>query len=239
MKAIIVIPTYNEKENIEDLIEAIGKERRKIKGWGLDVLVVDDNSPDGTADIVKKMMKKKKWVHLLLRKKKEGLGAAYVAGFKKALKMGADVVFEMDADFSHNPKYMPKFLKEIKKGYEFVIGSRYIEGGGIPDWDITRHLISGGGNFFARFIAGLNGVHDCTSGYRAIKSNILRKIDLNGLKVKGYAFQIKLLREAEKQKAKIKEIPIVFYDRKKGKSKIGYKDILEFFKLSFKIRFGM
>jgi len=144
----------------------------------------------------------------------------------------------MDADFSHDPKDIPKFLKEIKNGYGFVIGSRYIPGGDTPDWGFDRKLISSGGNFFARVIAGLYKVKDCTSGYRAIRSSLIKKINLNNLKVKGYSFQMNLLYEAVKNKAKIKEVPIIFVDRHVGTSKIERKDVYEFFINSFKLRFG-
>jgi len=237
MKCCIVLPTYNERDNIGKLLKTLLEIFDTIKDFDMNVLVVDDNSPDGTQEVVKKFLKGKRVS--MITGEKHGLGAAYIRGFKHAIeKLKADVLFEMDADFSHDPKDIPKFLKEIKNGYGFVIGSRYIPGGDTPDWGFDRKLISSGGNFFARVIAGLYKVKDCTSGYRAIRSSLIKKINLNNLKVKGYSFQMNLLYEAVKNKAKIKEVPIIFVDRHVGTSKIERKDVYEFFINSFKLRFG-
>ncbi len=196
---------------------------------------MDDNSPDGTQEEVKKFLGKNIF---LITGEKNGLGAAYIRGFKYAInELKADVIFEMDADFSHNPKDIPRFLEEIKEN-DFVIGSRYIKGGDTPDWGFDRKLISSGGNFFARVIAGLYKVKDCTSGYRAIRTDLIKKIDLDNLRVNGYSFQMNLLYNAIKEKGKIKEIPIIFFDRHVGTSKIERKDMYEFFMNSFKLRFG-
>ncbi len=200
------------------------------------VLVVDDNSPDGTQEIVKKFLKDKR-MHMITGEKK-GLGDAYIRGFKYAINsLKSEVIFEMDADFSHKPSDIPRFLEEINNGYDFVIGGRYISGGATPDWGLYRKTISRGGNFFARIIAGLNNVHDCTSGFRAIKTDLIKKIDLNGLNVEGYSFQMNLLWNAIKKGGNIKEIPIVFNDRDLGSSKMRFKDLYEFFINSFKLRF--
>ena len=203
----------------------------------MSILVVDDNSPDGTAKIVDQYTEKfSSSVFLLNRRKKIGLGSAYIAGFKYAMdELGVDAVFEMDADFSHDPKDVPRFMEEVSNGSDFVIGSRYIRGGNIPDWGFKRRMISRGGNFFARAIAGIP-VNDCTSGFRAIKTSLLEKIDLDSLGAQGYAFQMNLLNEAMKNGAKIKEIPITFNNRKYGESKLGNGDIQEFFFNAFKIR---
>ncbi len=234
-KACIILPTYNEAENIKPLLKAIKKETSKIKNWDIHVLVVDDNSPDRTAKIVLEEKKKNKKIHLITGNK-QGLGVAYKRGMKEAItKIKPEVIFEMDADFSHPPKLIKEFLKEIEKGADFVIGSRYIPGGGTPDWTIIRKIISKGGNFFARIIAGLYKTKDCTSGYRAIRTSLIKKINLEEMAVKGYAFQLTLLSEATRKKAKIKEIPLIFPDRKKGKSKIGIKDMKEFFTIALKL----
>ena len=227
--ACVVIPTYNEAENISILLDKIFLVTKSIKQWDLHILVVDDSSPDGTADVVKKSMKEHKKLHLL-NGSKQGLGVAYIRGFTHAIKtLNPAVLFEMDADFSHPPELIPTFLKRIEEGSDFVVGSRYIKGGATPDWNFKRKLISRGGNLFARIIAGLSKVHDCTSGYRAIKVSLLKKIDLNNLGAKGYSFQMNLLYEAVVQKAKISEIPLIFRDRTKGESKMKTGDLVEFF----------
>ncbi|MBU2633704.1 MAG: polyprenol monophosphomannose synthase [Nanoarchaeota archaeon] len=233
-KACIVIPTYNESGNIKNLTEYISKMSKKVKNYEISILVVDDSSPDGTSNIVKKI--KNKNVFLLTRKNKEGLGKAYISGFKYAIQnIQPDVLFQMDADFSHNPKEISKFLEQIDKGYNFIIGSRYIKGGKIINWDTKRKLISKFGNLFGRTIAGLK-VNDCTSGYRAIKTSLIKKLDLDNMNAKGFAFLMELIYLSQKEKAKIKEIPIIFVDRKYGKSKLRKKDILEFFINCFRLR---
>ena len=236
MNPTIVIPTYNEKENIRALIPQIIEvfEQNGFSAEGK-IIVVDDNSPDGTSEKVKDFMKRYKNVFLLKRNAKTGLGSAYIAGFKYALELGADIIFEMDGDCSHDPKDIGRFLDELKNGYDAVVGSRYIKGGDIPEWGFYRRLISKGGNFFARTIAGIP-IHDCTSGYRAIRASILREIDLDELNVEGYAFQISLLHSLLERNAKIKEIPITFRERGSGESKLGNGDIREFFITSFRLR---
>lgn len=234
---VIVIPTFNEKENIGRLIDAIQLQTRYLHKATLSILVVDDSSPDGTAQVVLEYKKKYSNVHLL-RGKKQGLGHAYIRGFKYAMRyLQADIVFEMDADFSHDPVMISFFVYEIQHGKDFVIGSRYIEGGSIPkDWPYLRKLNSHWGNLFARNVAGLGSVKDCTSGYRAIRTSLLRKINLNKLKAKGYAFQIDLLHKAIKNGAQISEVPIQFTDRVYGSSKLRIGDITEFVVSSFLIR---
>ena len=233
-KACIVIPTYNEADNIKNLIDSIFKVSKKINNYQIDILIVDDNSPDGTSDIVKKI--KNKNLYLLIRGKKEGLGKAYIDGFEYALKnLKPDVLFQMDADFSHNPKEIPNFLKQIDKGYDFVIGSRYIKNGKIVNWGLNRKIISKSGNLFAKLIAGLN-TNDCTSGYRAIKTSLIKKLDLKEINTHGYAFLMELIYLVKTKKAKIKEIPITFVDRRVGKSKMKKRDMVEFFINCFRLR---
>lgn len=235
MKVCIIIVTYNERQNLELLLPQLLEVFCEIKNHNMSVLVVDDNSPDKTADVVKRFSKSFPQIHLLERKNKEGIGSAYIDGFRYAINyLRPDIIFQMDGDLSHNPKDIPRFLNQINNGYELVVGSRYISGGAIPSWSLTRRLLSWGGNLFARFIVGLP-VIDCTSGFRAIKSSLLKRIDLDSFKVQGYIFQIILLYKLIKNKAKFKEIPIIFYDRKYGKTKLGYKDIKEFFINIFKI----
>tara|TARA_Y100000034_G_C6788229_1_gene352723 strand:+ start:11 stop:721 length:711 start_codon:yes stop_codon:yes gene_type:complete len=235
MKACVILPTYNEKDNIGKLLKKLLEVFKGIKDFDMNILVVDDNSPDGTQEEVKKFLGKNIF---MITGEKNGLGAAYIRGFTYAIeKLKMDVIFEMDADFSHNPDDIPRFLEEIKNGSDFVIGSRYIKGGDTPDWGFDRKLISSGGNFFARIIAGLYSVRDCTSGYRAIRTELIKKINLEDLRVKGYSFQMNLLHNAIKENGKIKEIPIIFVDRHVGTSKIERKDMYEFFINSFKLRF--
>ena len=236
MKACVIIPTYNEAANIKGLLEEIFTTAKDIKRWETHVLVVDDQSPDKTATVVKKLQAKHDRLHLL-EGKKQGLGVAYIRGMRHALKkVKPDAVFEMDADHSHPPGMLPSFLKEIGKGADFVIGSRYVPGGGTPGWPLKRRLMSKGANFLARVIAGLHGVKDCTSGYRCISSKLLKKIHLKGLGAKGYSFQMNLLHEAIRNGAKVKEIPLVFHDRQRGESKMGLSDITEFFLNAVKLR---
>lgn len=234
---VIVLPTYNERDNIGRLLKKILNQAIYLQNARLSVLVVDDSSPDGTDKIVFEYAKKYPNIHLL-KGQKQGLGSAYIRGFKYAIRhMKADIVFEMDADFSHDPSMISFFVYEIQKGNDFVIGSRYIEGSSIPNnWPLLRKLNSKWGNLFARHIAGLGSVQDCTSGYRAIRTSLLKKINLNKLKAKGYAFQIDLLHKAIKNNARISEVPIQFTDRVFGNSKLRKRDIAEFILNSFMIR---
>ncbi|MEX0621786.1 MAG: polyprenol monophosphomannose synthase [Candidatus Woykebacteria bacterium] len=238
----IVIPTYKERGNIGPLISQIldlfEKTPHKLR-----IIVVDDSSPDGTALVVKKTIgqlgnRGKSKVQLLVGKK-EGLGAAYIRGFEFTLnKLKPDVIIQMDADFSHDPLELPKLLAEIEKGSDFVIGSRYVRGGKVPkNWNIFRKINSRWGNRFARYLAGIDDVADCTSGFRAIKREILERIDLNKLKVRGYSFQMNLLYKAYVTGAKIKEVPINFKERVWGHTKLGPSDIAEFMWNSLKLRF--
>jgi dolichol-phosphate mannosyltransferase len=172
-----------------------------------------------------------------LTDQKSGLGVSYLHGFDKAIKEKADAIIMMDADLSHPPKLIPRFVKEIEQGADLVIGSRYIKDGGTPDWNAARKMISAGGNFFARVVAGLHKVHDCTSGYRAIRVEVLKQIDKKHLATKGYAFMSTLLFETMEKGINIREIPLVFYDRKKGRTKLTNNDIIEFFFNSIRLFF--
>lgn len=237
MKTTIVLPTYNEKENIEDFLKTLLEEINLINDFDINILVVDDYSPDGTADIVKKVIENNPKVNLLLNNTR-GLGKAYIAGFRYAIEnFSPDILIEMDSDFSHDVKKVKELLNAISKGADFAIGSRYIKGGSIPsDWALIRKLNSKYGNIFARIIAGLYGIKDCTSGFRAIKTDILKQIDLDKLNANGYSFQMNILFECTQKGAKVAEIPIDFIDRTKGKSKLGLYDILEFMVNSFILR---
>jgi dolichol-phosphate mannosyltransferase len=204
----------------------------------MNILVVDDNSPDGTGDVVEQLQLE--YANLqMIQGEKSGLGAAYVRGISHALEaLRSDVIFEMDADFSHKPEDVPRLLSEIEAGADFVIGSRYVKGGSIPkEWGLVRCLNSLGGNIAARYIAGILQVKDCTAGFRAIRASLLRRIDLTNLRVQGYVFQIALLHAALMENARIKEIPVDFIDRQQGESKLGFSDIVEFLVNVWWIRF--
>jgi len=222
-KIYLIIPTYNEKNNIIKLIERIFS----LKIEGLNILVVDDNSPDGTGEAVEKLKVSKANLDILHRPKKGGLGPAYVAGFKEAISRGASYIFEMDADFSHDPKYLPDFLQAVKEA-DLVLGSRYIKGGGVSNWNLSRRLISQFGNIYARFILGLP-LRDLTGGFKCYRRKVLEAIGLDDLSSVGYNFQIETTYKTYRKGFIIKEIPIIFTERAEGKSKFDLKIILESF----------
>jgi dolichol-phosphate mannosyltransferase len=228
MKVVIIVPTYNERGNITALLASLQSEFARLR-HDMHILVVDDNSPDGTAGLVREAMQRYSNVHLLTGEK-AGLGAAYIRGMQYAIgELRADVVFEMDADFSHDPADVQRLLGALEASADFVIGSRHVPGGSIPaEWSFWRKLNSAGGNWVARYVAGLYGIRDCTAGFRAIRASILRQIDFSALRVKGYAFQVALLHQAVTLGAVVKEVPVDFVDRKRGQSKLGFADITEF-----------
>jgi dolichol-phosphate mannosyltransferase len=229
MKILIIIPTYNELENLPRLLpEVLSKDEN------INVLIVDDNSPDGTAAFVESQMKNNNRIHLIKRPTKQGLGTAYIAGFKYALQNDFQLVFEMDADFSHDPKEIPRFLDEIKNS-DVVLGSRYINGVNVINWPLRRLLLSSFANVYTRIITGLP-VHDSTGGFKCFRSKVLEAIDLNSVKSNGYAFQIEMTFKAWKKGFKVKEIPIIFVDRVKGKSKMSKKIVREAVTMVWKLR---
>ena len=230
MNAIIVIPTYNEAQNIEHIIDRIHFQGIR----NLDILVVDDNSPDGTADIVEKIAQAESNVYLLKRPKKAGLGTAYVAGFKYALERNYDYIFEMDADFSHDPDEIPNFLEAIKK-YDLVIGSRYKCGVNVINWPLSRLILSVGANKYTQIITGLP-IKDCTGGYKCFRREVLQAIDLDKVDSDGYSFQIEMNFKAWKKGFKICEIPIVFTDREAGSSKMSKRIIREAILMVWKLK---
>lgn len=220
-KIVVILPTYNEKDNIGVVIDNVELAFKDLPSYDCHILVVDDNSPDGTGNIVKEL-KKTLGNIIMITGQKRGLGAAYVKGMRYAIQtMKADIFFEMDADFSHNPKIIPAFIKEIEKGSDFVIGSRYIKGGSIPgEWGIQRKIYSIFGNLIVRFGLMLLRVRDWTSGYRAIKKEVFEAVGSNLDQYTGYTFQVAFLHRAMQKGFKIAEVPIQFTDRKYGKSKI-------------------
>ncbi|MBN1157287.1 polyprenol monophosphomannose synthase [Candidatus Woesearchaeota archaeon] len=233
-KAMVMIPTYNEKENITKLIGEILKlkDSGKIKD-DIGVVVVDDNSPDGTWKLVENYSKKDKRVNLLLRKKNRGRGLAGIDGFKYCLRHKAEYVIEMDADFSHNPKHIPALLKEIKR-HDVVLGSRSVRGGKQLSRGIIRYLITYFANLYIRLLLGLK-VRDCNSGYRCFRRKVLEEINLDSLRSKGPDIVQEVLFKAHLKGFRIKEVPIVFKERVKGKSKLGLKHLYKGYLMVLKL----
>jgi dolichol-phosphate mannosyltransferase len=232
MKTLIVIPTFNERENIIKIIPAIKKSLE-----GVHVLVVDDNSPDNTGAAVKKIIRCDKNVALIERPGKFGLGKAYVEGFKYALKKKYDYIFEMDADLSHNPEYLPDFMKTMAD-CDLAIGSRYLNGISVVNWPIRRLVLSKFANMYARAITGMP-LTDCTSGFKCYKRAVLESLDLDRIHSDGYAFQIEMHYKAWRSGFKIKELPIIFVDRHAGSSKMSRKVMLEAAAVVWKLKLGM
>ena len=228
-KSLVIIPTYNELENIPNLIPKILQ-----KDEGIEVLIVDDNSPDGTAAFVEEESKLNSRVHLIKRNAKLGLGTAYIEGFKFALKNGYNFIFEMDADFSHNPKELINFLREIESA-DLVLGSRYKSGVNVVNWPMKRLLLSYFANVYTRIITGLP-VKDATGGFKCFRREVLEAIDFNNVKSNGYAFQIEMTFKAWKKGFRIKEISITFIDRVKGTSKMSKKIVREAVTMVWKLR---
>ncbi len=217
--ALVCIPTYNERENISSIVEEL------LRVAPVDVLIIDDNSPDGTGAVADGLADQHARVHVLHRPGKQGLGRAYLAGFRWALERTYKFIFEMDADFSHQPRYIPEFLRAIQD-YDLVLGSRYVSGGGTVNWSSLRKLISKGGSLYARRILGVD-VSDLTGGFKCFRREVLLAIDLDSVECTGYAFQIELTYRALEQGFRVKEIPIVFYEREAGRSKMDSSIVLE------------
>jgi len=233
MKTAVIIPTYNEKGNIERLIPKIFS----LGIEGLEIIVVDDNSPDGTGKAVEELKRADNRVHLLSRSKKMGLGTAYLAGFRYALEKGAEYIFEMDADFSHDFKMIPKFLEEAEN-HDFVIGSRYKDGVSITNWPLGRLAMSLLANKYAAFVTGV-ALTDMTSGFKCYRRKVLEAIELDRVRSNGYSFQIEMKYRAHKKNFSLKEISIVFAGRYSGTSKISRRIVWEAFWLPWKLRLGI
>ncbi len=231
MKALIVIPTYNELENIEQIVSAVFAAHAAV-----DILIVDDNSPDGTGAAVKQMMQTESRLHLMERAGKMGLGTAYCQGFIWALERGYEVVFEMDADFSHDPQEIPRFLQEIEH-MDLVIGSRYVSGVNVVNWPMQRLLLSWFANLYTSVITRMP-IKDATGGFKCFRAEVLRRIDLTQIRSNGYAFQIEMNFKIWRTGARIKEIPIIFIDRRSGISKMSKNIIWEAAWLVWKLKLG-
>jgi len=220
LQVTVIVPTYNERENIEALVTQL-----LALPTGVRVIVVDDNSPDGTGAIADRLaMENDGRVGVIHRAGKLGLGTAYIAGFKRALAEGADLICTMDADFSHNPCYVPALVDKIGQGYDLVIGSRYVRGGGSSGCTFDRKLLSWGANAFARTMLGLRA-HDTTAGFRCYRRAVLAEMDLDGIKASGYSFLIEMLCGVQRRGWRVGEVPIIFENRRLGASKVSRNEI--------------
>lgn len=222
VKSLIAIPTYNERENIEGLIDEIHAAVPQT-----DILIIDDNSPDGTGQLVDQLAATRSYLRAIHRAGKLGLGTAYVRGFQYAIEQGYDLVFEMDADYSHHPRYLGAMLSTADAA-DLVIGSRYIRDGGTANWSFLRRFVSGGGNTFARAVLGIP-TRDCTSGFRCYRTAALRTIDLSLIRAQGYAFQVEMAYIFWRRGYRVREVPIIFEDRRVGKSKMSRRIFVEAF----------
>lgn len=233
MKSLIIIPSYNERQNIEKLVGEI-----LTVSPDFNVLVVDDNSPDGTGELLDKIAKEDSRIRVIHRPKKMGLGTAYIEGFKYAFANNYDYIFEMDADLSHEPKYLLDLLKKIESGFDLVIGSRYLEGISVVHWDLKRLMLSLWASVYARTITGLS-LTDPMSGFKCYRKEVLENIPLDKVRSNGYSFQMEMHFRAARAGFKLAEVPIVFVDRFNGKSKMGWRIILEAGLMAPRLRLGL
>jgi len=217
--ATVCLPTYNERENIEAMLRA-------LEPLGVRVLVIDDNSPDGTGEIADRLAGELGFVSVLHRERKEGLGPAYLAGFERALADGAELVLEMDCDFSHDPKDVPRLIAACEGGADLALGSRYVPGGGTVNWGLGRRIVSWGGSFYARILLGVR-IRDLTGGFKCYRRRVLETIDLDAIHSKGYAFQIEGTYRTLRKGFTVAEVPIRFADRTEGTSKMSRAIFLE------------
>jgi dolichol-phosphate mannosyltransferase len=222
-RVTVVIPTYNERENLSHIAAAVTHQ-------GYRLLIVDDSSPDGTGALADRLATEDTRMSVLHRLRKEGLGPAYVAGFDRALAEGAEIVIEMDADFSHDPSDLSRLVEAIDEGADLAIGSRYVPGGSTPDWPLGRRIISRGGNLYVRAMLGI-GVRDATAGFRAFRAEALRSLPFHQAQASGYAFQVEMAMRADQAGLRVVEVPITFRDRAHGTSKMGMGIVLEAMRL--------
>jgi dolichol-phosphate mannosyltransferase len=218
MKAAVCLPTYNERENLERMVRTLGQH-------GVSVLVIDDNSPDGTGELADRLAGEFDHVEVLHRPGKEGLGPAYLAGFRKALADGAELILEMDCDFSHDPADVPRLIEAAREA-DFALGSRYVPGGSISNWGVVRRVVSAGGSLYARLVLGV-GIRDLTGGFKCYRREVLEGINLDAITSRGYAFQIETTYRALRAGFRPVEVPIAFVDREEGESKMSRSIVVE------------
>ena len=219
VRAVVCLPTYNERENLEPMLTALGPH-------GVEVLVIDDGSPDGTGDLADRLAERLPYVSVLHRPRKEGLGPAYLAGFRRALADGAELVLEMDCDFSHDPADVPRLIAAAERGADLVLGSRYVRGGSVGNWGLGRRIVSRGGSLYAQLLLQAP-VRDLTGGFKCYRRAVLEAIDLDAVRSKGYAFQIETTYRALRAGFRVEEIPITFVDREEGGSKMSNAIVVE------------
>jgi len=217
--ATVCLPTYNERENLEAMVRA-------LEPLGVQVLVIDDNSPDGTGEIADRLASELDFVSDLHRDRKEGLGPAYIAGFRHALADGAELILELDCDFSHDPADIPRLIAACESGADLALGSRYVHGGGTENWGLGRRIVSWGGSFYARLLLGV-GIRDLTGGFKCYRRHVLETIDLGAIGSKGYAFQIEITYRALRKGFRVVEVPIRFAERTAGRSKMSRSIVVE------------
>jgi dolichol-phosphate mannosyltransferase len=233
----LILPTYNEAENIEAIVTAAGDVLATTDGEAYKILIVDDGSPDGTGEIGDRLARAREQVEVLHRTEKNGIGPAYLAGFRHALDRGAGYVMEMDSDFSHDPADLARLLAAVRAGADLALGSRYVPGGGVSDWGLLRRLVSEGGSTYARWVLGLR-VRDLTGGFKCFKREVLEAVHFDSVRSQGYAFQVELTYRAVRAGFEVVEVPIVFKDREFGQSKMSWRIAAEAMWLVPRLRFG-
>jgi dolichol-phosphate mannosyltransferase len=222
----LILPTYNEAENLDAIVAAAGEVLAAAAPEGFRVLVVDDGSPDGTGRLADELAASKAWLEVLHRTEKNGIGPAYLAGFRHALDRGAGYLMEMDSDFSHDPADLARLLEAIHAGADLALGSRYVPGGAVSDWGLLRRLVSEGGSTYARLVLGLR-IKDLTGGFKCFRREVLEAIHFDGVRSQGYAFQVELTYRAVQAGFRVVEVPIVFRDRQQGESKMSWRIAVE------------
>ncbi|HEY4895173.1 MAG TPA: polyprenol monophosphomannose synthase [Solirubrobacteraceae bacterium] len=232
----LILPTYNEAENVKAIVTAAGEVLAGVAREGHRILVVDDGSPDGTGRLADELAAEHEWVEVLHRTEKNGIGPAYLAGFRHALEHGAGYVMEMDSDFSHDPADLARLLQAAYDGADLVLGSRYVPGGGVSDWGLLRRFISQGGSTYARWVLGL-GIKDLTGGFKCFRREVLEAIHFDSVRSQGYAFQVELTYRAVQSGFRVVEVPIVFRDRQLGQSKMSWRIAVEAMWLVPRLRF--
>ena len=232
----LILPTYNEAENVEAIVLASAEVLARAAPAGFRILVVDDGSPDGTGRIADSLAAEQEWLEVLHRSEKNGIGPAYLAGFRHALDLGAGFLMEMDSDFSHDPADLARLLAAMRAGADLALGSRYVPGGGVSDWGLLRRLISEGGSTYARWVLGLR-VRDLTGGFKCFRREVLEAIHFDGVRSRGYAFQVELTYRAVRAGFRVVEVPITFRDRRRGQSKMSWRIAAEAMVLVPRLRF--